>query len=260
MRLRKLRDAIATRVAERLFRAAEAAARVPFARERSTADEQTLNDLAAFTRLPRNCVAQMVEQRSPTNFRSEWHATPAELRLDHWYYLAAKTYLFANASHFTDDSFAREHVLPHVPDGGSVLDFGGGAGRLSFALADRGLAVSYFELNSLQRDFVRFQVARGNVGERLRVVDPWESLPPASFDAIVAVDVLEHLDDLQSTLDDQLLPALKPTGVIVENSPFVVNVSNPMHHEDFGFEAHMAAAGYAVVGLGDDGTRTWRRR
>jgi uracil DNA glycosylase len=76
---------------------------------------------------------------------------------------------------------------------------------------------------------------------------------------VTAVDVLEHLPDCRHVLETQLLPALADEGVLVENSPFVVNSANPMHHEDFGFEPFMRNAGFAVVAGGDDGTRVWRR-
>ena len=43
--------------------------------------------------------------------------------------------------------------------------------------------------------------------------------------------------DCRAVLERQLLPALVGEGTLVENSPFVVNTANPMHHEDFGVRA-----------------------
>ena len=141
-----------------------------------------------------------------------------------------------------------------------MLDFGAGTGQRSRCCSPPlGLDVWVSELNALQRDFIRFRVARHGLGDRVTVADPWAELPPAGFGAIMAVDVLEHLPDCRSVLEETLLPALARDGVLVENSPFVVNTANPMHHEDFGFEPFMTGSGFAVVANGGDGTRVWRR-
>jgi hypothetical protein len=91
------------------------------------------------------------------------------------------------------------------------------------------------------------------------VADPWAELPSERFGAVVAVDVLEHLPDCRAVLEERLLPALRPDGVLVENSPFVVNTANPMHHPDFGLDGFMRDTGFEVLANGSDGTRVWRR-
>lgn len=55
-------------------------------------------------------------------------------------------------------------------------------------------------------------------------------------------------------------PTLRPGGVLVENSPFVVDSSNPMHHDDFGFETFMRERGFVVTAEDGDGTRVWSLR
>ena len=260
-------DAVAPRAAEGLFRAGTRLAFVPFRRERNPLPEpldsgiriDIVDDLAAYTRLPRAKLEGELVSRRDLSFRAEWHATPEGLRADHWFYLSAKGYLFANASHFTTAEFVEQFVQPHVPRGGRVLDFGGGAGNLALLLAGAGYEVVYTELGALQRDFVRFRVARHGLTDRVSVLDWWDRAEPGSLDAVVAVDVLEHLDDCRSILDEHLLPALRPDGALIENTSFVVNVSNPMHHEDYGLDEHLRAAGMDVVEAADDGTRVWRR-
>jgi 2-polyprenyl-3-methyl-5-hydroxy-6-metoxy-1,4-benzoquinol methylase len=271
-RARRLRDRLverAPRAAERLYRRADAIANLPFRGEEIEPPPplelnghriDVIADLADYTALPRELVVKEVSSRTSASFRAEWHATPEPLRHDHWYYLSSKGYLFANAVHFPDTSFADDYVVPHTPAGGRVLDFGAGTGNLALALAALGLDVWAAELNALQREFIRFRVARYGLDDRVTVAEPWAPLPASSFAAIVAVDVLEHLPDCRATLERQLLPALAPDGVLVENSPFVVNSANPMHHHDFGFEPFMEAAGFELVERAPDITRVWRRR
>ena len=258
----------APNAAERIYRRADAVANLPFRGERLDPPPplevnghriDVVADLVDYTALPRETVERELSTRVGTSFRAEWHATPDGLRQDHWYYLSSKGYLFANAVHFPDTSFAEQYVRPHVAGRGRVLDFGAGTGNLSLLLAAAGLDVWASELNALQREFIRFRAARHDLGAQVTVTEPWSELPREAFDAIVAVDVLEHLSDCRGVLERELLPALAPGGVLVENSPFVVNSANPMHHEDFGLEAFMREARFALVANGGDGTRVWRR-
>ena len=271
-RARRVRDRLLERapaIGERLYRGADTVANLPFRAEKLDLPAalevggvrlDVAGDLAAYTQLPREVVERELRTRSGASFRAEWHATAPHLRRDHWFYLSSKAYLFANAVHFPDTSFVDEFVRPHLAPGARVLDFGAGTGNLSLALAASGVEVWVSELNTLQRDFIRFRVVRLGLGDRVTVSDPWSRLPEAGFGAVVAVDVLEHLPDCRSMLERQILPALAGEGVLVENSPFVVNAANPMHHEDFGLETFMRDAGFAVVANGADGTRVWRRR
>lgn len=267
-RLRARRQAAVDRmpaVAARLYRAADRAAAMPWANERSdlppaidvggrTVD--VVEDLVAFTGLDRADVETELRTRRRLNFRGEWHATPPGLRNDDWFYLSSKTYLFANAVHFADATVP-DRVCAHVDEGGLVLDFGGGAGQLTLALTARGRRVAFVDINALQRDFLRFRVARHGLGDLIEVRDPWDALPPGAFAGIVAIDVLEHLPDVRRTVRDELVPSLAPGGVLVEDSPFVVNASNPMHHEDPGLDEELTANGMELVER-DGPLRVWR--
>jgi hypothetical protein len=261
-------DRYAPAFAERFYGVADRIAFLPFRTERSdlpgTARVEgrtidTVDDLVAFTGLGRDVVEGVLRRRRDVSFRSEWLATPPRLREDRWFYLSSRSYLFANAVHFPDESFVSAYVAPHVPDGGAVLDFGGGTGELSLRCAAHGLRATYVELNALQRDFVRFRVARHGLGDRITVLDPWDSVPKGAFHAVVAVDVIEHLDDARAVLEATLLPAMADGGVLVEDSPFVATAANPMHHEDFGLDAFLEERGLGAVGDGSRGVRVWRR-
>lgn len=188
-------------------------------------------DLEAYTRLPRARVVELLQRRHES-FRSEWQSFPSAVREDHWYYLASRTYLFANAVHLHSERSTLENVLTLVPVGSRVLDFGGGTGNLALSLAASGRRVTYLELSALQRDFVRFRTARHGLTSALEILDWWAAVPHAVYDVVVALDVLEHVPDLEETLENRLLPALRPGGMLVESSPFVRSLSNPMHRED----------------------------
>jgi cyclopropane fatty-acyl-phospholipid synthase-like methyltransferase len=130
-------------------------------------------------------------------------------------------------------------------------------GNLALGLARLGHHVVADELSALQRDFLRFRIARHGLQDLVEVLDPWSSPAAASFDAITAFDVLEHMSDGRETLRARLLPALRPGGAFFEDSPFVINAANPMHHADWGLTEALTAAGLSVAETHAN-LRVWR--
>lgn len=100
-----------------------------------------------------------------------------------------------------------------------VLDFGCGSGVLLPFLAEHSKRVL-----GLDVDLLAYQVMSqrlgfpGNIEVRDAIQNPLSSLTAASFDLITALDVLEHVDDLSSTLRD-LMRLLKPGGWLVVSGP-----------------------------------------
>jgi 2-polyprenyl-3-methyl-5-hydroxy-6-metoxy-1,4-benzoquinol methylase len=214
-----------------------------------------IDDLRRYTGLGDKQVRALVARRTDS-FRAEWLLTPAENRSDDWFYLSSATYLFGNAVH--DPRPLLDTLTRCCGSNGRVLDFGGGSGNLALALAAAGWSVDYLERSALQKDFVAFRIARHNLGDRLRVLNVWDPLPPESFDLVCAIDVLEHVEDLEALLRDSLLTSVRPGGALAEASPFVRTLSNPMHHEHEGLEEIMASAGFRLE-VEESPCRVWRK-
>jgi SAM-dependent methyltransferase len=190
-----------------------------------------MTDLAAYTGLPAARLDALVRRRSDS-FRAEWFLAPRGLRLDDWFYLSSTTYLFGNAIH---DPIPLVRILErHCGRSGRALDFGGGTGNLALALAAVGWSVDYLERSALQKDFVSFRIQRYDLDEQVRVLDDWRPIEANTYDLVSAVDVLEHVEDLEHVLVNRLLPSIRSGGALAESSPFVRNLSNPMHYEHSG--------------------------
>ena len=115
----------------------------------------------------------------------------------------------------------RRDVRPRLPAGGTVLDIGCGQGELVRLLLADGFAAHGVDISAEQvriaRDRGIEQVWHGDFHEVLRSAD-------GALDAVVATDVLEHLDkeEAMRTFDD-VLRALRPGGVFFARVPNAVS-------------------------------------
>lgn len=99
-----------------------------------------------------------------------------------------------------------EALRGRVPAAGRVLEIGCGTGANLRALRDAGYETMGFELDPVAcRHCFDLPVARADA------LDPWP-LPDNSVDAVVMLDVLEHLGDPGAAVD-QMRRVLKPGGV-----------------------------------------------
>ena len=120
-----------------------------------------------------------------------WYAPTDEQELT-WFYRCSSAYLFANAVHPYDSA------LDTITEG-KVLDYGAGIGCNTIGLAKRGIAVDFVEIGRLQADFINFRAERHKL-KNVREVRPYHEgrFDPVLcirglYDAIVALDVLEHI-------------------------------------------------------------------
>ena len=100
-----------------------------------------------------------------------------------------------------------------------VLDFGCGSGVMLPYLCGISNRVTAMDIDLLPFERVSRQ---RSFPANLTVHDASEvtlkDLPPASFDLIVATDVLEHVDDISGTLAD-MKSLLRPSGQVVISGP-----------------------------------------
>jgi SAM-dependent methyltransferase len=79
--------------------------------------------------------------------------------------------------------------------GKDVLAYGDGIGTDSIALTHSGYRVTYFDLPGVTSRFARFRFAGEGLADKIAFVDRLEELPDGGFDAIISIEVLEHLSD-----------------------------------------------------------------
>ena len=105
-----------------------------------------------------------------------------------------------------------------------VLDFGGGAGGMTLALSLGGCACDYADIPGPTLDFARWRLAQYDCSSH--ILDATQPLPATAYEAIVTLDVFEHLTDLRQTLKT-LVSALVPGGWLISKSTF--SPDDPLH-------------------------------
>lgn len=107
----------------------------------------------------------------------------------------------------------------HIPAGGRVLDLGGGPGRYTQALAERGDAVTLVDLSPVLIAEATRRLAAAGVSARALVGDAADlsAVPGAPFDAVLALGPLYHASDLGEVRDfvGQIAQVLRPGGVLL---------------------------------------------
>ncbi len=108
-----------------------------------------------------------------------------------------------------------------------LLNIGDGLGFDSVALAQKGHDVTYFELPGLSQQFATRVFNDADLPISV-ITDP-EAIPHEEYDAVVCLDVLEHVPNPQDFVG-QLVRYIRPMGHFVVNAPFMlIQKANPTH-------------------------------
>ncbi len=112
----------------------------------------------------------------------------------------------------------------------NVLDFGGGPGFNALLLAQAGFDVTLADLDSVTLKFGMFRAERQNVKMKYWKTDVEEMPPDKKYDAILCLDVLEHLPEpeLRKTVDKLIQLKHDKTEIII-HAPFGRTATHPMH-------------------------------
>jgi 2-polyprenyl-3-methyl-5-hydroxy-6-metoxy-1,4-benzoquinol methylase len=187
--------------------------------------EEELIDLGEFTGLPQATVLEYLRRDRGRRISDEhgW-VRPRDAREYGWFYRGSRVYLFTAGA----EPWAR--ALEHAGAGKRVLDFGGGGGRNSIAMARKGAQVFYVDPSVMNAAFVAFRAKKHRLD--ITVIDPlierdgaWRIdtadavLGVGNFDLVIADNVLEHVVDYHLTVE-KLAKALAPGGRLLECTPF----------------------------------------
>jgi 2-polyprenyl-3-methyl-5-hydroxy-6-metoxy-1,4-benzoquinol methylase len=133
------------------------------------------------------------------------------------FYKTTKNYLFdlsmGDFLHYED---RRRWIYRICALGEPVLDFGAGVGTYTCWLADKGLEVSYADVDSVTRNFAMFAAEKKGLKDKITwfTDKPWEEAPDKKYKVIVALEVLEHVADFPGTVK-HLWEMLEPGGFLI---------------------------------------------
>lgn len=218
--------------------------------------EERLRELGDFTgRMVEDVRAEChaAEERGFALWKAAAPSTAEEISAfyrDHDFYLYQLTkanYFSGGRTEYLGDLLGQ--IRPKM----NVLEFGPGVGEVALGLARHGANLSVVDINAGHLDFIAFKAKRRGLAIRCAA-----SLPNGPFDAILALDVLEHLADPIETTE-ALCERLAPNGLFIVRLP-IEDEDVPMHFAGTRdkVEGLLARRGFERVGTMTD-LDAWRR-
>jgi len=111
-------------------------------------------------------------------------------------------------------------LLPALPEGVRVLDFGSGTGRQVFELAERGWQVDAFEAAPNMRQVLLRKVAEqgGGLARKVRLLSSETEIAASSYLLVSSIGVMDYYPQPQLLLQ-QLRRAVAPGGYVLVSFP-----------------------------------------
>jgi SAM-dependent methyltransferase len=135
-----------------------------------------------------------------------------------------------------------EFITQHVARGGKVLDLAGGAGAFSARLTDAGYSVTGNDIDD--EHWAAPQVPKLSID----LNKPFEAaLEPGSYAAVVAMEVIEHLNNPVKLLED-CRRLVAPGGCILISTPNVLDIESRLTYLRSGFPFHFSPQSFFATG------------
>jgi len=188
--------------------------------------EDLVESLQAFSHEPRETTVQVLAESTPRLAEDWTRSQPqGQAAVTAWYSRNARLYLYANCQHH----LLYRHIVYTLGllrlARRRVLDFGGGNGDFSRALACAGVETTYLDVPGDAADYLRWRTTREHLP--LKIVHELDALE-GPYDMVFCLDVIEHLADLKPVFA-RWKELLRPGGRLVATYYNGPTSTAPMH-------------------------------
>jgi ubiquinone/menaquinone biosynthesis C-methylase UbiE len=147
-------------------------------------------------------MAEIIQDTQEGNFNELWKARPAEVDYIHWTRGEPENQIqLAFRSHWN----LFKELMGEDFKGRRVLELGCGRGSISAYFADAGFDCTLMDISPSAIEAAKRIFGKQGLSARFEVGDAYETgLPDSSFDVIVSIGLLEHMEDLHKALAEEV--------------------------------------------------------
>jgi glycosyltransferase involved in cell wall biosynthesis len=224
--------------------------------------QEKIDTLSEFLQKPKEEILQMLTM-GQNLIKQEWlEKNPKTYDEIIKFYQNTVNYLFDLTMWHVDTKYkeVEDEVIHYCTQNrGKILDFGAGIGDLTIKLCKLGLDVTYLEIPSITMEYAKFQFKKHNVSPKIIESDGSPFILKENYDAIICLDVLEHLKDPIIYLEE-LAKHLNPNGLMFIEAAFTQDPQHPMHLKENEKYASMFPKIMESLGFRKIGNITWRKK